>query len=125
MYYAWFFLSGIYNFFIAHGDPPVTLSAVPHLSVQLWNWLNIIGPIFGTAGICLERTRFNFPALFVGIAGNLFFAWSLVAYLFATLQAEPWGHGMYGSFLGAASLSSTSCLILRDGLRVQIRRTTP
>lgn len=123
MYYAWFFLSGVYNFFIAHGDPPVTLSHVPNSNVEMWNWLNIIGPLFGTTGIYLERTRFNFPGLFIGIAGNLFFGWSLIFYELATLEAEPWGHGMYGSFLGGAALCSTSSLILRDGLRIQLRRS--
>lgn len=123
MYYTWFFMSGIYGVFIANGQPPVTLEKVPHISVQLWYWLNIFGPVLGTTGIWLERTRFNYAGLWVEVAGNLFFAWSLLCYILATIQVESWGHGMYGGWIGGASLTSTLCLVIRDGLRIQLRRS--
>lgn len=125
MYYAWFFTSGLYGIFVAEGQPPVTLEGTMALvSVHLWYLLNIFGPALGTAGIGLERTKFNKAGLWIQIAGNVMFAGSLLAYIVATFQVESFGRGMYGAYpLGTSALTSTACLILRDGLRIMLRRS--
>lgn len=125
MYYAWFFASGLYGIFIAAGQPPVTLEGtMAHVSIRVWYLWNIFGPALSTAGMWLERTKFNKAGLWIQISGNVLFAFSLLAYITATFQVESWGRGMYGAFpLGTASLTSTACLILRDGLRIFLRRS--
>lgn len=125
MYYAWFFASGLYGIFVAAGQPPVTLEGtMAHVSIHLWYLLNIFGPALGAGGIALERTKFNYASLWIQIGGNVMFAGSLLAYMVATFQVESWGRGMYGAFpLGTASITSTTCLILRDSLRILLRRS--
>jgi hypothetical protein len=124
MYYAWFFAAGFYGLAIADSQPPLTLmGTMPHLSVQAWYWFNIIGPAAGATGIWMERTKYNYEGLCIEVFGNVLFAGSLLAYILATLQVESWGRGMYGAVpLAASSLTSTSCLVLRDTLRILLRR---
>lgn len=124
-YYAWFFACGIYGVFVAGSQPPVTLEgSMAVVSIHLWYWMNIAGPALGMAGIWLERTQFNKAGLWIEIGGNVMFAGALLAYIAATIQIEPWGRGMYGAFpLGASSLTSTLCLVIRDGLRIWLRRS--
>jgi hypothetical protein len=125
MYYAIFCMAGLYGVFIANGSPPLTLVGVmSHISIQLWYWLNIIGPAMGLLGMAVKRTQFSYPGVWAMAGGNIMFGMSLLAYMIATFQVESWGRGMYGAFpLATASFVSTFFLVIRDVRRIILTET--
>jgi hypothetical protein len=125
MYYFIFFTAGVYGVFIAGGSPPLTLvGAMSHISIQLWYWMNIIGPGMGFLGLAVRRTRFSYAGVWVMAGGNFMFGMSLIAYMIATFQMESWGRGMYGAFpLATSSFASTFFLVIRDLRRIILTET--
>lgn len=113
-----FILAGIYGIVVADFKPPITLHGpMTHASVDIWYWLNILGPVVSLTGKSL-RGNFIYTGMWLQLSGDITITLALLAYVAGTVQVESWGKGAYGAFLGAAFCISASMLVTRDVRRL-------
>jgi hypothetical protein len=114
-----FILAGAYGIVVADLQPPLTLKGpMSTMSVDIWYWLNILGPLVSLTGKSL-RGNFIYTGMWLQLSGDITVTLALLAYVAGTVQVESWGKGAYGAFLGTAFCISAGLLVTRDLRRLR------
>lgn len=120
LFYVCFIVLGIYALTIANQQAPLTLRSMGGVNIEVWYWLNIVGPGICLFGKLLRRSVFAHAGMSLELGGDIGVAFALAAYNTATVHAESWGRGMYGAFpLGTATFLSVCLLTVRDVRRMR------
>lgn len=116
---AVFISAGLYGIFIADHQPPLTLrDEMGSTYIRLWYWLNVAGPLLSLSGKLMYGPVKRAGKILI-LTGDSVLSLALLAYITGTVQAEPWGSGSYGAFLGMALCMCAGITVTRDIRRLR------